>query len=220
MRNTILIVAESLVAFITLLILAKKYKTDGIYVFGIIATFLSCIVGLKKISIMDISVPIGFGITTALIIGGNIITQKKGPEAIGTYLILIIITMLISCCFINLSVMLQESQYNYFANMSYNNIFTLNIKYYIGLFISLIVSIYISSKLYYILKKAQNKVILSNLFAIIIVEFIENIFFVIITYFNEYQPVDIALCIVFRYTIKTIIGIVGTIPLYIANKFN
>ena len=220
MRNTILICAESLVALTVLVILSKKYKTDGIYVFGIVATFLACIIGLKKISIMDISVPIGFGTTTALIIGGNIITQKKGPSALGTYLILILITFLVSCCFINLSVLLKESQYNYFANMSYNNIFALNIKYYIGLIISLILSIFISSKLYYLLKKTQNKIILSNLFAIIIVEFIENIVFVVITYFNEYDLVNIALCIVFRYTIKTIIGIVGTIPLYIANKFN
>ena len=218
MRNIILIAAEALVAFIILIILYKKYKTDGIYVFGIIATFLACIVGLKKISIMDISVPIGFGVTTALIIGGNIITQKRGPEALGTYLILILVTFLISCCFINLSVLLKESQYNYFANMSYNNIFALNIKYYIGLIVSIIPSIFISSKLYYLLKRTQNKIILSNLFAIIIVEFIENLLFVIITYINEYEPVNIALCIVFRYTIKTIIGIFGTIPLYIANR--
>ena len=219
MRNTILIVAESLIAFIILVILAKKYKTDGIYVFGIVATFISCIVGLKKVSIMDISVPIGFGVTTSLIIGGNIITQKKGPDALKTYLILILITFLISCSYINLSVLLKESEYNYFANLSYNNIFTLNIKYYLGLIISLIASIFISSKLYYLLKKTQNKVILSNLFAVIIVEFIENTIFVIITYINEYPIVDIALCIVFRYTIKTIIGIFGTIPLYIVNKF-
>ena len=220
MRNTILIIAESLLAFILLVITAKKYKTDGIYVFGIIATFLACIVGLKKISIMEISVPIGFGITTSLLIGGNIITQRKGPDALKTYLILIIITFLISCCFINLSVFLEESPYNYYANMSYNNIFALNIKYYLGLLISLIVAIFISSKLYYLLKKTQNKIILSNLFAIIIVEFIENILFVVITYYSEYSLVDIALCIVFRYTIKTIIGIVGTIPLYIVSKFN
>ena len=218
MRNIVLIIAETLIAFIILLILYKKYKTDGIYVFGIIATLLSCIIGLKKISIMDISVPIGFGVTTSLIIGGNIITQKKGPEALGTYLILILITFLISCCFINASVFIKESEYNYFANMSYNNIFTLNIKYYIGLIISLIASIFISSKLYYLLKKTQNNIILSNLFAIIIVEFIENVIFIIIAYFGEYKPVDIALCIVFRYTIKTIIGITGTIPVYIASK--
>ena len=220
MTNVILIIAETLVSFIILLILTKKYKTDGIYVFGIVATFLSCILGLKKISIMEISIPIGFGVTTSLIIGGNIITQKRGPQALGTYLILILITFLISCCFINLSVFLKESNYNYFANMSYNNIFTFNLKYYLALIISLITSIFISSKLYYLLKKIMNKIILSNIFSIIIVEFIENIIFIVITYIFEYKPIDIALCIVFRYTIKTIIGIIGTIPLYIGSKYN
>jgi len=220
MINTILIVLEVIVSLTILFILSKKYKTDGIYVYGIIATILSCIIGLKKISIMDISIPLGFGLTTSLIIGGNIITQKRGPEAIKTYLILILITFLISCCFINLSVFIEDSNYNYFANKSYNYIFTLNIKYYIGLIISLITSIWISSKLYYLLKRTQNKIILSNIFSIIIVEFIENIIFVTITYISEYKPIDIALCIVFRYTIKVIIGLFGTIPLYITNKSN
>lgn len=220
MRNIILILAEVFVSFIILLILSKKYKTDGIYVFGILATLLSCIMGLKKISIMGIIVPLGFGLTMSLILGGNIITQKRGPDAIKTYLILILITFLISCCFITLSVFLEDSNYNYFANKAYNNIFTLNIKYYIGLIISLISSIWISSKLYYLLKRTQNKIILSNIFSIIIVEFIENIIFVIITYIYEYKPIDIALCIVVRYTIKTVIGILGTIPLYIINKYN
>ena len=219
MTNAILIIAETIISFIILLILTKKYKTDGIYVFGIVATFLSCILGLKKISIMEISIPIGFGVTTSLIIGGNIITQKRGPQALGTYLLLILITFLISCCFINLSVLLKESNYNYFANMSYNNIFRFNLKYYIGLIISLITSIFISSKLYYLLKKVANKIILSNIFSIIIVEFIENVIFIVITYIFEYKPIDIALCIVFRYTIKTVIGIVGTIPLYIGSKY-
>ena len=218
MRNIILIAAEVIVSYIILLILSKKYKTDGIYVYGIIATILSCIIGLKNISIMDISVPLGFGLTTSLIIGGNIITQKRGPEALNTYLILILVTFLISCCFINLSVFLADSDYNFYANKSYNNIFTFNLRYYLGLIISIISSIWISSKLYYTLKRIQNKIILSNIFSIIITEFIENITFVIITYLFDYKPVDIALCIVFRYMIKTIIGIFGTIPLYIANK--
>ena len=220
MINPLLIVAETIVSYLLLLILLKKYKTDGIYVFGIIATILSCIIGLKKISIFEISVPLGLGLTTSIIIGGNIITQKRGPSAISTYIILILITFLISCSFITLSTVLKESNYNYIANMSYNNIFILNIKYYLGLIISLITSIFLSSKLYYLLKKTINKIILCNVFSIIITEFIENILFIVIAYIFEYKIIDIILCITFRYIIKILIGIIGTIPLYIGNKYD
>lgn len=219
MTNMLLIIAETIVSFIILLILLKKYKTDGIYVFGIIATILSCIIGLKKISIMEINIPLGFGITTAIIIGSNIITQKRGPQAIGTYIVLILITALLSCCFINLSALLTESNYNYLANMSYNSIFSFDLRYYLGLVISLITSIFVSSKLYYLLKRIANKIVLSNIFSIIIAEFVENIIFISITYTFDYKIIDIALCIVFRYTIKTLIGLFGTIPLYIGSKY-
>ena len=220
MTNVLLITAETVVSFIILLILTKKYKTDGIYVFGIVATILSCIIGLKKISIFEISIPLGLGLTTSIIIGGNIITQKRGPSAISTYIILILITFLISCSFITLSTLLKESNYNYIANMSYNNIFSLNIKYYLGLIISLITSIILSSKLYHLLKKTINKIILCNVFSIIITEFVENILFVVVAYIFEYKAIDIILCITFRYIIKTMVGIIGTIPLYIGNKYN
>ena len=220
MRNAILIIIEVIISYTILVILFKQYKTDGIYVFGIIATILSCILVLKRITIIDISIPLGLGITTALIIGSNIITQKRGPDALKTYLLLITITFFICCSFTTLSSILNDSNFNYFANKSYNNIFRFELKYYLGLLLSIIASVWISSKLYYLLKRIQNKIILSNLFSIIIVEFIENIIFIIIAYYGEYKPVEIGICIVFRYTIKTIIGIFGTIPLYICNKNN
>ena len=77
MRNIILIVSEVLVCYLAIIILNKKYKTDGLYVFGVIATFLSCIMSLKQIDLMGVNVPIGFGVTTSLIIAGNIITQNS-----------------------------------------------------------------------------------------------------------------------------------------------
>ena len=85
MRNILLVVAEVLISYITIIILNKKYKTDGLYVYGIIGTFLSCIMSLKQIDVLNVSVPVGFGVVTSLIIAGNIITQKRGPEEIKNY---------------------------------------------------------------------------------------------------------------------------------------
>lgn len=220
MRNIILIVAEVIICYLSLLLLYKKYKTDGVYVYAIIATFTACIMSLKQIEILSVTVPIGFGVTTTLIIGGNLITQKRGPEELKTYISLILVTALVSCCFLNLSGLMESSNYNKFANKSYDSIFEYNLRVYIALIISVILCTWVSSKLYYLLKRLQNKIILSNVFSIIIVELIENLVFVLVAYLFEYELIDLILCIIFRYTIKTIIGLLGTIPLYIANKLS
>lgn len=220
MRNIILILIEVIICYTSLLILYKKYRTDGIYVYGIIATFTSCIMSLKQIDLMGVSVPIGFGVTTTLIVAGNLITQKRGPEELKTYISLILITALISCCFLNLSGLMKSSKYNEIANKSYDSIFKYNLRVYFGLITSIILSSYLGSKLYYLLKRIQNKIVISNIFSIIIIELLENTTFVLIAYLFEYEIIDLMLCIVFRYMIKTIIGLLGTIPIYIANKIN
>ncbi|MCI6847754.1 MAG: queuosine precursor transporter [Erysipelotrichaceae bacterium] len=219
MINIILIFIEMIICYVLLLLLCKKFKTDGIYVYGIIATFISCIMSLKQIELMGVNVPIGFAVTTSLIIAGNMITQKRGPEELKTYLSLVLVTALISCSFLNLSGIIDSSEYNKLSNISYDNIFKYNLRIYLGLTISIIISIYLSSKLYYLLKRLQNKIILSNIFSIIIVELLENILFVFIAYLFEYEPIDLILCLVIRYMIKTVIGLIGTITIYIANKY-
>lgn len=220
MRNIILISLEVVLCFITLILLYKKYKTDGIYIYAIIATFTSCIMSLKQIDLGTVTVPIGFGVTTSLIIAGNLITQKRGLEELKTYLTLILITALVSCSFLNLSGLMESSDYNLFANKSYDSIFEYNLRIYIGLIISTIISVWMSSKFYFTLKRLYNNIALSNLFSAIIVQLIDNIVFVLIAYLFDYKIIDILLCIIFRYMIKAVISVIGTIPIYIANKMN
>lgn len=220
MRNIVLIIIEMIVCYLSMVWLYKKYKTDGLYVYGIIATFASCIMSLKQIDIMSVSIPVGFAVSISIILAGNLITQKRGPSELKTYLILILITALVSCCFLNLSGLLESSKYNEMANKSYDSIFKYNIRVYLALTVSILLSTFLSSKIYYLIKRLQNKIILSNIFSIIIIELIDNLLFVLIAYLFEYEIIDLVLCLVFRYMIKTIIGIVGTVPLYIANKIS
>lgn len=225
MRNILLVIAEFILCYVGIIILNKKYKTDGLYVYAIIATFISCIMGLKQITILEkIDIPTGLGVTTSLIIAGNIITQKRGPQEIKTYIALILVTALVSCCFLNLSGLMESSDYNKYANKSYDSIFKYNLRVYLGSIISIITAVWLSSKLYYEIKKIQNKILFSNIFSIIISELVETLLFVLIAYLFEPGKseivFDIIFCIIFRYIIKIGIGILGTIPIYITNKFN
>ena len=220
MRNLLLVLSETIICYISILVLNKKYKTDGLYVYAIIATFISCIMSLKQIDLVSVTVPIGFGVTTSLIIAGNIITQKRGPNEIKTYILLIIVTALISFCFLNMSGLMKSSDYNLYANKSYDSIFEYNLRVYIANLIALPLSVWLNSKLYYEIKKIKNNIALSNIFSVVIIELLENIIFVLIGYLFEYEIINIILCIIFRYMIKSVIGAIGTIPIYISNKYN
>ena len=113
-----------------------------------------------------------------------------------------------------------KSDYNIYANKAYDSIFEYNLRVYIANLLAIITCVWLNSKLYYEIKKIKNKIVLSNIFSITIIELIENIIFVFIAYLFEYEFINIVLCIIFRYMIKTVIGIIGTIPIYITNKFN
>lgn len=220
MRNLILIIAETLICYLSIILLYKKYKTDGLYVYGIIATITSCIMILKQIDLMSVTIPLGLCVTTSLIITGNIITQKRGPDELKTYIILVLITALLSCGIFSLSGLMESSQYNEYANKAYDSIFKFNLRIYLALIISITTSIFLSSKLYYLLKRLQNKIIISNIFSIIIIELLENTIFTLLAYLFIQDAINVILILVFRYILKTIIGLLGTIPIYICNKTN
>ena len=59
MINIALVLVESIICYIVFTLLFKKYKTDGIYVFAIIATFIACVMNLKTISIMNKNATVG-----------------------------------------------------------------------------------------------------------------------------------------------------------------
>ena len=200
--------------------LTKKYKSEGIYIYAIIATFASCITVLTNISIMEISVPIGFGLTTSLIIGGNLLIEANRKEEIRNYLALIFLTAVIGGTFLNLTGLMSSSEFNYAANEAYNNIFSYDIRTYLALTISVIIGILTSTKLYNLMRKNSNKLAVSNILSIIITTIFECIIFMLIAYLYDTEIIDIILSIIFRYIIKVIIGIMGIIPLYIISKDN
>ena len=218
MRNLLLVVGEVLICYSSMYILVKKLKNEGIYIYAIIATIAACLASLKSIAIMEISIPIGFCLTTSLIICGNYLTENNKKEEFRNYLGIIFLTAIISATLFNLSGLLVSSEFNYSANESYNSIFSYNLKTYIALTISVIVAIILSGKIYNLLRKNSNKLAVSNIFSIIITTIVENIIFVLIAYAFNFDAINIILCIIFRYIIKVIIGGIGTIPLYIINK--
>ncbi len=216
--NYILIIIEALLSYLTLLLFHKKFKLDGVYYYIVMATILSNIMLLNTIDILTYPISVGFGITSSIVIATIILTHKRGPSELSKLIITIIISSIISYSYLTLSSYMGISDTNKYTNISYSIIFKNNIRIYLANTISLILSIYLSTKLYHTMKQIKNKIWISNIFTTVIVEFIESIIFCVIAYAFSLKVIDLIMVIVIRYVIRTLIECLGTTVIYIDDK--
>lgn len=216
--NYILIIIEVLLSYLTLLLFHKKFKLDGIYYYIVMATILSNIMLLNTIDILTYPISVGFGITSSIVIATIILTHKRGPSELSKLIITIIISSIMSYSYLTLSSYMGISDTNKYTNISYSIIFKNNIRIYLANTISLILSIYLSTKLYHTMKQIKNKIWISNIFTTVIVEFIESIIFCVIAYAFSLKVIDLIMVIVIRYVIRTLIECLGTTVIYIDDK--
>ena len=216
--NYILIIIEALLSYLTLLLFHKKFKLDGVYYYIVMATILSNIMLLNTIDILTYPISVGFGITSAIVIASIILIHKRGPSELSKLIITIIISSIISYSYLTLSSYMGISDTNKYTNISYSIIFKNNIRIYLANTISLILSIYLSTKLYHTMKQIKNKIWISNIFTTVIVEFIESIIFCVIAYAFSLKVIDLIMVIVIRYVIRALIECLGTTVIYIDDK--
>lgn len=216
--NYILIIIEVFLSYLILLLFHKKFKLDGIYYYIVIATILSNIMLLNTIDILTYPISVGFGITSSIVIATIILTHKRGPSELSKLIITIIISSIISYSYLTLSSYMGISDTNKYTNISYSIIFKNNIRIYLANTISLILSIYLSTKLYHTMKQIKNKIWISNIFTTVIVEFIESIIFCVIAYAFSLKVIDLIMVIVIRYVIRALIECLGTTVIYIDDK--
>ncbi|MDO5569117.1 MAG: VUT family protein [bacterium] len=103
-------------------------------------------------------------------------------------------------------------------NLSYTKLFEIDTRLVISSLISLAISLYLNGQIYYIVRKVKNKMWLSNLLSIIVVQFLDTILFILIYFLGNLPIIDIALMMVIRYTFKLIIGIAATGIIYKGNR--
>ena len=198
--------------------LYKFYKIEGLYAYSIVSFILSNIMSLKLISLTNFDVNLGIIPLVTTFISSNIIIQKKGPEEIKRLILTIIGTSIIAYGILYLTSLMDSSNINLFTNKSYDNIFTDSVRIYFANIVTIIYTLLLNSKLYYYLKIMKNKIWISNLFSAIIIQFIASILFPIIAYAFIKEPIDIIKIIIIRYMISLVSAVIGTIPIYIANR--
>ena len=97
----------------------------------------------------------------------------------------------------------------------YDNIFDNSIRLLFASIVTMLYSLILNNKLYFYLKRMKNNIFISNVFSTIIIQFIASILFGIIAYTFVKDTIDIIKLIMVRYLLSLVVGLIGTIPIYI-----
>ena len=216
--NTIYLIIELVICFIGIILLYAKYKLEGLYSYLIITAIITTIMSLKTIDFYNFSLNLGLIPYISIFIVSNIIIKKKGTEEIKKIILILLTTSTFSYIIILLSCKLESSPINIFMNKSFDNIFIDSARLYFANIVTTLYMLFLNSKLYYYLKKEKNKIIISNIFSSVIVQFLATIIFILLAYAITTPMTDIIAKMIIRYIISLIVMFLGTIVIYITNN--
>ncbi len=215
MISVTLLGIELITCIIFILFLYKKYTSLGLYIYTIASMILTCLMSLKTITIYDYDLNLGIIPFVTIFIVSNILIQKKGPEEMKTHLLVILSTTILSFIILLLVSLMASSKIALFTNASYDNIFDNSIRLLFASIVTMLYSLILNNKLYFYLKRMKNNIFISNVFSTIIIQFIASILFGIIAYTFVKDTIDIIKLIMVRYLLSLVVGLIGTIPIYI-----
>ena len=215
MISVTLLGIELIACIIFILFLYKKYTSLGLYIYTIASMILTCLMSLKTITIYDYDLNLGIIPFVTIFIVSNILIQKKGPEEMKTHLLVILSTTILSFIILLLVSLMASSKIALFTNASYDNIFDNSIRLLFASIVTMLYSLILNNKLYFYLKRMKNNIFISNVFSTIIIQFIASILFGIIAYTFVKDTIDIIKLIMVRYLLSLVVGLIGTIPIYI-----
>lgn len=211
--NTIIFIFALLGAIIITLIVYKKQKYEGLQILLITYTILGTILPLKEISIFALPIPISLisGVSIFIII--NIILQNQGKEKAMQELWLIWLVSVFSYIILAISSLSPS-----YITTSFNQIFGNNLKIFASSTIALLTSLILNIKLYYFLRRAKNKIWISNILSGIIVQFVYTLIYFLLSA-HLYLPLETLFgSIIITSGLRILINTIETIPLYIISK--
>ena len=213
MSSLSLLILELIICTVAIIILYKNYHLVGLYAYTIVSIILSCMMSFKMITIYNYDMNLGIIPLVTIFIVSNIIIQKNGPDETKKHLLLTVGILVISYIILLLIKQMSASRIGLFTSASYNNIFDNSLRIIFANAVTILYSLILNNKLYYYLKRMKNSIIISNIFSIIIIQFIASILFGVIAYTFIKEPIDIIKIIMIRYLVSLMVGLVGTIAI-------
>ena len=219
--NYIYLLLEVILVFFLMILFYKFGKKDGLFLYiGFMAAVISTIM-FKSIDILSFEVDLGIPVLMGIFVCSNIIIQRYGIDEINgiikSFVVPYIFTIVILC----LTSLVNSSEYNLATNDVFDSLFGYNLDN-LRLFVSGLLSIgfmlWYNAYVYYYIRKNKNKYLFSNMGSILIVQFIESIIFVLISYVGSFDFTMIFGMIVIRYLLKVVIGCISLLPVSIILK--
>ena len=215
--NLLILFIEIVISTLLLIYMYKKYKNDGIYLFIMIVTIILSIMSVKKIELFTFELNLDIVLNSLLFISSTIMVHKKGPNEIRKILTLIVISSMMLFLTSTIVSLITCSEINNISNLSFNSIFNFKSRVYIGMIVSLCISLFINSYIYHLVRQVRNKILLSNVLSIIISSFVECVLFIVIGYSFEIRLVNMVELMFVRYIIKVILCVMATRLIYLLN---
>lgn len=215
--NLVYLLIELVLCYLAITYLYKKYQYNGLYSYATIAFIISNIMSLKIIDLFGFTINLGLIPFVSVFIASNIIIQKRGKEEIKKLIINILLTSTLAYIILILVSKMDSSLVKLFSNKSFDNIFIDSIRLYFANIVTMLYMLFFNSNLYYYIKKEKNKIWISNIVSIIIIQFFATIIFILLAYAITTDMLKMIEMMLIRYMSSIVIGVLGTIIIYINN---
>lgn len=220
--NYLYLLIEVIIIYLLMLLFYKIYEKKGLYLYiGLIASILAITLS-KSIDIFSFQVNLDISLIMGIFVCSNVIIQRYGIDEVKRIICTFAFTYITSFIVVCLITLISPSGYNMITNTSFDNLFGYsidNLRYGIATMVSVLSMIWCGSYIYHYVRRSKNNLLFSNISVLLLIQFMESILFVIISYAIEYDAVMIIGMIVMRYLAKVIIGMIGLCPVYLLVKW-
>ena len=213
--NYILLLVEAIIVLSIMIIFYKVGKKEGLFLY---ISLLASLLGLfmfKSIDILSFEVDLGIPFVMGIFASSNAIIQRYGIDEIKKIIKSFVFPFGFITIILGIICLFNSSDYNSVGNSSFDEIFGYNLdnlRLVIGYLLSLGFTIWYNAYIYYYIKKNKNRYLISNIGSMLVIQFLESIIFVCISYIGVFDLGIMFGMIVIRYLLKIVIGMVGLLP--------
>lgn len=219
--NYMYLFIEIIIIYFFLVLFYKFGKKEGLFLYiGI----MSLILGVSMYEIIDVfsfQVDLGIPVIMGIFICNNIIIQRYGSDETSKIIKYFVIPYVFVSVVFGLFTLVNSSEYNLVGSNAFDSLFGYsldNIRVKVGYLLSTGFMLWYNSYMYYYIRKSKNNLLFSNIGAILVIQFIESIIFVFISYIGLFDFNLTFGIIVIRYLVKVVVGFIGLVPVSVIMK--
>ena len=209
--NYLYLLIEVIIVFLLMILFYRVGKKEGLFIYIALMSSILSIVMFKVFDILSFQINFGLPIIMGIFTASNIIIQRFGIDEVKKIICYFASSYIMVMIIICLGSLALPSEYNNLSSLAFDSLFGYNLsnfRCFIGGLLSIGFMLYLNGEVYYYIRRSKNKLFLSNLGSILIIQFIESIIFVFISYLGEFDFLVNFGMIIGRYLLKVIIGFI------------